>query len=1039
MFRILAQSVLLFWLLATSAAGFANTLQLSLSPDRSNPTPLDGATLSGAVYVFVAPSSSLDQVQFFIDGTRVKTENAAPWDLGGTAGDKSALPVDAESLGNGGHEMTASLRLADGSLTTLTASFSVGNAQPGLIAQPNALSMQSTNGSTASLAFTVSDSGGAATNVALAATPGWLTLSAASGTTPAGFTAYANPAGLSDGTYQGTITLSADGYPSATVNVTFQVGANPGEPAPQLHLTWDHAQSAITALWFTAADGSGSDLQYRLAGTTSWQSVTGTLRHSNDDGWYHQATINGVTPGSVYDYRVRLSPSSFSRVYQTRSQPAAGESWDLAFVADTGLLGRLDGLTNGTQAVIDAIRSLNPRMILLGGDYAYYDKDKRYGTLERTIDAWFNQMAPLAPYAPMMPVWGNHEILNNEGFEFWHARFPTPEHWQYDGGRMYAFDVGDVHFIAVYGLRESNDGIPLDGVAWLDNHLNEVKNAGYRWIIPYLHAAPFSDGSNHVSAETIRGHIAPLFEAAGVKLVLSAHDQSYERTYPLEDAAGAIRVTGTNLDCVDRQGGITWMKISPGGKMSDKNDGFSQWMTEPPPYWTARRDNTAHHFGHLRFPPNGDVQISVYQVTDGQVPRIFDQFTLTEDCDGGALSALPAQLSFQLEADATQTLDLQLTHDTAGTSLSLSTTADWLSVSAVAGASPLNVQVTADSAGRVAGRYEASVNVSGGGSGLSVPVTLTVSADGHQLVMTDSPQRTNPRALDGATVSSPLYVELLPTEGVSRVRFFVEEQQVKNEGVAPYDMGGTASNGEAQPFSLANYPQGPLAIRADVVLSDGSVTPVYADVVYGTAQPYLDAEPNTVSRAITLPETRATANVTLSASEPTQATLTSSVDWLSVAPNPATTPATLTLTMDATGLTPGSYSGQISAVSAVGSDAIAVSLTVLPEPSQNSPIRLSLSADRSAATDLAGATVSGNVYVFVEDSNADKVRFYLDGALAQTEYNAPWDLAGTSSNAGRPANPFDTGTLTTGTHTMAVEIITGTTTERYQASFTVTR
>ncbi|MBY5991724.1 metallophosphoesterase [Ferrimonas balearica] len=1018
----------------------AYDILLSDSPDRSDPRPLAGASVSGPIYVFISPDTGLDQVQFFIDGSRVKTENVSPWDLGGTASDRSALPFDADSLADGPHQMSVTLLLDDGSSETRQADFQAGDAGPTLVVSPTSVALQSPDGGAVSDQVDVAISDGSALSVAVSESLPWLSVTPTASVTPFSLTLNADPSGLTDGVYEGQVNLSADGVPGTSLTVRLSVGETSGDDAPQLHLTWDHAQNSFTAVWFTPDNGAQSELQYRLLGSTAWQSVIGSVRHSNEDGWYHQASV-ATTRGATYQYRVRLDSTGFSRVYQVRAHPAADEPWDLTFVADTGLLGRLDGLTNGTQAVIDAMKAIDPHLILLGGDYAYYDKDKRYGTLERTIDAWFNQMAPLAPYAPMMPIWGNHEILNNEGFEFWHARFPTPDHWEWDGGRMYAFDVGDVHFVGVFALRESNDGIPLEAVAWLENHLNQVKDAGYRWIIPYLHAAPFSDGSNHVSAETIRGHVAPLFEAAGVKLVLSAHDQSYERTYPLLDAAGDIVVTTTDLDCYDRSQGITWMKISPGGKMSDKNGSFSEWLTVPPPYWTARRDNTAHHFGHLEFDPGGDITVSVYQVTDGETPTVFDQFRLTEDCNDEGIAASPAELSFSLAPDEQGTQSLTLSLTDAG-SLSVSEALSWLSVNPSSGASPLTTSVTADSTGLVDGIYRGTLNVTGNGLSRGVPVSLTVSGGGYQLVRTEDAQRNGPSPMNGASVSGEIFVQLLPEEGVQRVRFYIDGSRVKTEGVAPFDIGGTEGNDDAKPFSLAGYADGPHQMRADLELSSGSTASVFADFTIGAVGDYLSFSPASLALSVTRPQTLAQGDVTLSGSQATQADIESSAAWLQVAPNPADTPANLTVTADSSALSPGRHSATLTATSPLGSDSLAVTLDVLAEPS-DTPVLLSLSPDRSGAVGLDGQSVSGLIYVFVDADGADRVRFYLNdpgrSSPTQTEYNAPWDLAGTNSDSARSAKPFDTATLSTGSHTLEVEVVQGGSSTFYQAVFNVTR
>ena len=55
----------------------------STNRTRSNPNPLDGATVSNNIYVFVEPATKHQSVEFLIDGVSRHTENAAPFDLSG--------------------------------------------------------------------------------------------------------------------------------------------------------------------------------------------------------------------------------------------------------------------------------------------------------------------------------------------------------------------------------------------------------------------------------------------------------------------------------------------------------------------------------------------------------------------------------------------------------------------------------------------------------------------------------------------------------------------------------------------------------------------------------------------------------------------------------------------------------------------------------------------------------------------------------------------------------------------------------------------
>jgi Purple acid Phosphatase, N-terminal domain/Calcineurin-like phosphoesterase len=436
---------------------------------------------------------------------------------------------------------------------------------------------------------------------------------------------------VSEGSHTITAAVELSGGGTEVVNATFTVSNNSGTGrAPdQVHLAWVGAPSTtLTVVWRTWDAATASTVQYRPAGTTTWQQATGAQRTSGTTGKLHQVNLSGLKPSTAYEYRVQGDGATWSEVYSTLTAPPTGPAdFDVIYFADTGLVGREDGLATGTKQVVDEIAALNPLLVLPGGDYAYFNTDKRYGTLENTIDAWFNQVQPIASSSPMMPTYGNHDVLLEEGFLPWANRFPTPKGWK--GRRAYSFDVGDVHFISVFAVNERNP-LAAEQVSWLENDIATAKAAGRRWIIPYMHVSAFADGKNHPSDLNLRAQLGPIFERNGIKLVLSSHDQAYERTYPLTDIGASNTPTSTSMSCYEMSDGVTWVKISPGGKLSSKNAGFSQFATNPPPAWTAYRNNTTHVFSKLSVRASGSVQLDTYGVKgDGTPPMVIDSFRYT--------------------------------------------------------------------------------------------------------------------------------------------------------------------------------------------------------------------------------------------------------------------------------------------------------------------------------------------------------------------------------------------------------------------------
>jgi hypothetical protein len=134
----------------------------------------------------------------------------------------------------------------------------------------------------------------------------------------------------------------------------------------------------------------------------------------------------------------------------------------------------------------------------------------------------------------------------------------------------------------------------------------------------------------HHSNLALRAQLGPLFESLDVQLVISSHDQSYERTFPLTDVPATNTPTSTSTSCYQEDDGPVWVKVSPGGKLSNQTAGFSTFVTNPAPPWTAVRDASMHHFLRMRFASDGTVVVEALGVDgSGSPPVVQDSFTIT--------------------------------------------------------------------------------------------------------------------------------------------------------------------------------------------------------------------------------------------------------------------------------------------------------------------------------------------------------------------------------------------------------------------------
>ena len=844
---------------------------------------------------------------------------------------------------------------------------------------------------------------------------------------------------LLDGNYELKASVSQGGG-NQQVTADFRIANQPppagGGDAQHLHFGWQgDPATTLSVVWFSELASNPAQVSYRLAGTSNWTVVNGALRMTTADGRYLAGHLSGLLPDTAYEVRVSLGQGVWSRVYRTATVPATGPGdFDAVYVADTGLIGRLDGLANGTEAVIAAIADLGPDFVLLGGDYAYFDTDKRYGTLARTIGAWFDQMAPIASQAPMMPAYGNHEVLLGEGFDTWVRYFPTPDGW--NQRRMYSFDIGDVHFVSVWGLHESQQ-LPQDGLAWLVDDLAQARARGQRWLIPFFHAAPFSEGTNHPSALKLRQQLGPVFEEAGVQLVLTAHDQSFERTYPLVDVPANNTPTSSARHCYSLADGVTWLKVSPGGKMSNISGDFSPWRTPTPPNWTAVRDNTRHHFAHLEVSADGELVVTVYGIDgEGAPPWRRDRVRYTTGGCGPEPVANPAQVSFVLEPGESDSQTVQVTANGGPVAVAVRQRPPWLGVSPGSGVTPLSVSLNADASGLALGRYHGMLEI-GEADNLDrttwLPVTLLVGGADVGLWVSDNAQRTSARRLEGTTLQGDSYIFSLPDTGVSQARFYLDDPggngspaQVENR--PPFDFAGTAPDSSAIAFDTTTLADGAHSIDVKVDLAGNVTQAASAQFQVLNDAPQLAFSANPVAMQVVAPATISETQVLAEMTDGQLVgyTAVSQATWLEVDPPAGNLPQTLVLRADTSGLAIGQYQGQVQVDAATGPQA---TLIVNLSYGAASPYALQVStqSDRSSPMALDGASLSGDVYIFVPHlAGITRVRFYLDdpnrqGAPYKVEGNAPWDFAGTNTAPPRLAMPFDASALS-GVHTVTAVV-----------------
>lgn len=200
-------------------------------------------------------------------------------------------------------------------------------------------------------------------------------------------------------------------------------------------------------------------------------------------------------------------PATTSAYPQSIDLPATR----LAVAGDVGTGGRAEHATAASMDDLEAGGEFDALLLL--GDNVYPDGSPELAKAN-VLDPF---SAVLDGPTELVATLGNHDVLTGDGQPLLRA-LGLP-------GRWYERRYGPVRVLVVDSTRAGD----ADQLAWLRDRLDENTDAA--WTVVMQHHPPFSAGYHGSDAASQR-HLVPLYEAAGVDLVLAGHDHDYQRTKP---------------------------------------------------------------------------------------------------------------------------------------------------------------------------------------------------------------------------------------------------------------------------------------------------------------------------------------------------------------------------------------------------------------------------------------------------------------------------------------------------------------------------
>jgi tartrate-resistant acid phosphatase type 5 len=280
------------------------------------------------------------------------------------------------------------------------------------------------------------------------------------------------------------------------------------------------------------------------------------------DGELHDWSVEQgtlVRAGGRYDNRFRTFPSTDAAVPVT-----------FAVLGDFGV-GIVDGRLDGgrqlliARALERAVDLHDVRLVITTGDNIYLGHQDTAGTGNED-DEWYSSFYQPYRYVlnrvPFFPTVGNHDAGDSESSDdrdqlvdnlYLDQRFrPEVETGSASlgPGLFYRFQVGaELEFICIDTSIASGMDVEhyFDDPAhsrWVQEALGEQ---GPRWRVPFTHHPPFCAGPEHANTAGMVERLVPLFEQAGVRLVLSGHEHNFQHAvvngihYVVSGASGKLR------------------------------------------------------------------------------------------------------------------------------------------------------------------------------------------------------------------------------------------------------------------------------------------------------------------------------------------------------------------------------------------------------------------------------------------------------------------------------------------------------------------
>ena len=266
--------------------------------------------------------------------------------------------------------------------------------------------------------------------------------------------------------------------------------------------------------------------------STTTQQTAGNFPNYTSPMLYFAAVI-GLSPNTVYFYRVGDEKCGWSELYSTSTAPLPGQlGVKFAVVGDVGTT---SNSIKTLQGILESHTKSPFAAMLLAGDYSYADGNN-------TVWDEFGRMKEfLATRLSIQGIIGNHETFEMRDYSLYsylkRYRMPSAGPENDLSGVYYSMNIGLAHIIMLSGYCPLQKGKSLKNTQpclqsgsnqriWLEKDLAGVDRSVTPWLIVLFHQPYVNSNTVHSIASegiSVQVVIEDLLYLHKVDLVISGH------------------------------------------------------------------------------------------------------------------------------------------------------------------------------------------------------------------------------------------------------------------------------------------------------------------------------------------------------------------------------------------------------------------------------------------------------------------------------------------------------------------------------------